>query len=67
MQNYNIYIILAILKSHPCSQSKTVTMGSWLQFAFVFIGKKQGEKLEEGVNAKISNGGSLPWQEQAHM
>lgn len=29
--------------------------------------KKQGEKLEEGVNAQTSNGRSLPWQEQAHM
>lgn len=28
------------MKSCPCSPGKTVTMGRWLQFAFVFIGKK---------------------------
>lgn len=66
-KNYYMHITFPILKSCPCSHGKALTMGCWLQFSFVFIGKKQSEELEEGVNAKIPNGSSLPWQEQIHV
>lgn len=59
-----MHITFPILKSCPCSHGKALTMGCWLQFSFVFFGKTQSEELEEGVNAKIPNGSSLPWQEQ---